>query len=183
MNEAQQKRKQSSDHIESEEAFESDGRHDNDVEREERAGDADVDDDEDIAMNNSSSESKKHAPVVRRENLRQLESMSLRKKLRFSNERPNNNNNNTKNNNHAKGSQRIESTESSDANGQAQYICPICNAVSPTQHEFTEHIRGHNNTDGNHNYTCQICFKVSSYRKLILRSPIDANSLSHFVIF
>lgn len=42
-----------------------------------------------------------------------------------------------------------------------QYKCPICGVISITQHDFTEHIRGHNNSDGSQNYTCQICFKVS----------------------
>lgn len=160
----------SSDHMESEEAFESDDRQkSDDDEREETAGDADVDEDDENG-NSAYKETKKHGHIVRRENLRQLESMSLRKKFRYSgggvatNDRmPNNNNNTNKNNNNSKGSQRIDSSENSDANGNvtsSQYVCPICNACSATQHEFTEHIRGHNNSDGSHNYTCQICFKV-----------------------
>ena len=55
---------------------------------------------------------------------------------------PNNNNNITNNNNIGK------------------YNCPICDAVSVTQHEFTEHIRSHNSSDDT-NFTCKICYKVS----------------------
>lgn len=153
----------STDHVESEEAFESDDRQkSDDDERDETAGDADVDEDDENG-NNSYKETKKHGHIVRRENLRQLDTMNLRKKFRYSsgNASATNNNNTNKNNNHSKGSLRIESSENSDANGN-QYVCPICNVCSATQHEFTEHIRGHNNADGSHNYTCQICFKVSA---------------------
>lgn len=151
-------RKHSSDHIESEEAFESDDRQENDDEQEEMAGDADVDEDDENGNNAASK--KQHSHIVRRENLRQLDTMNVRKKFRYSNNErlPNNNNITNKNNNHSKGSQRIDSSENSDS---TKYICPICNVESATQHEFTEHIRGHNNADGSHNYTCQICFKVN----------------------
>lgn len=157
-----------SDHNESEEAFESDERPENDSEdRDEADGDADVDDDDENG-NSEYGEPKKHGHIVRRENLRQLENsmMSMRKKFRYASniERMPNNNNSSKNNNNSKGSQRIDSSENSDANGNvttSQYSCPICGVCSATQHEFTEHIRGHNNSDGSHNYTCQICFKVS----------------------
>lgn len=152
------------DRNESEEAFESDERAETD-ERDEADGDADVDEDDDNA-NSEQDEANKHGHIVRRENLRQLENnvMSMRKKLRYSSnsERMPNNNNNNKSN--SKVSQRIEARESNDSNGNvksAQYSCPICGVCSPTQHEFTEHIRGHNNADGSHNYTCQICFKVN----------------------
>lgn len=43
------------------------------------------------------------------------------------------------------------------------YNCPICDAVSMTQHEYTEHIRSHNNADDTQNFTCKICFKVSIF--------------------
>lgn len=44
-----------------------------------------------------------------------------------------------------------------------KYVCPICDVISTTPHEFTAHIRGHNNdsSDDNQNYTCRICSKVS----------------------
>lgn len=140
--------------------------------------DADVEENE---TNNDSSNT-----IVRRENLRQLDNsmISLRKSFRFAannNERVSNNNNNNhhnnnnskstnnnncKTNNHSKRSQRIGSNENnsdgSNDNGKTtQYSCPICGVCSATQHDFTEHIRGHNNSDGSHNYTCQICFKVN----------------------
>lgn len=44
--------------------------------------------------------------------------------------------------------------------GEVKYSCPICDTVSTTQHEFTEHIRSHNNADDTQNFTCKICFKV-----------------------
>lgn len=143
--------------------------------------DADVEENE--AANNESSNA-----IVRRENLRQLDNsmISLRKSFRFaanSNERVSNNNNNNNNNNnsknannnnckpnnHSKRSQRIGSNENnsdgSNDNGKTtQYSCPICGVCSATQHDFTEHIRGHNNSDGSHNYTCQICFKVNQMK-------------------
>lgn len=130
--------------------------------QDETAGDADVDDEDDENGRNRPWQFGRLRPA--------LESMSLRKKFRYSagsgtgDRQPTNNNNTNKNNNNSKGSQRIDSSENSDANGNvtsSQYICPICNVCSATQHEFTEHIRGHNNSDGSHNYTCQICFKVS----------------------
>lgn len=44
-----------------------------------------------------------------------------------------------------------------------KYVCPICDVISTTPHDFTAHIRGHNNdsSDDNQNYTCRICSKVS----------------------
>lgn len=42
-----------------------------------------------------------------------------------------------------------------------KYICPICEEVSATPRDFTNHIRGHNNENGdNDNFTCKICGKV-----------------------
>lgn len=130
----------------------------------------DADHSEDNVEANTDS-SNAHGTIVRRENLRQLENsmISLRKSFRFADRVPpnnnNNNNNNFKSNNHSKRSQRIGSNENSDGsndNGKtSQYSCPICGVCSATQHDFTEHIRGHNNSDGSHNYTCQICFKVN----------------------
>lgn len=134
--------------------------------------------DADIEENESNNDSSN--TIVRRENLRHLENsmISLRKSFRFAannnervsnnnnnNNKSTNNNNNCKTNNHSKRSQRIGSNENSDGSNEngktTQYSCPICGVCSATQHDFTEHIRGHNNSDGSHNYTCQICFKVN----------------------
>lgn len=42
-----------------------------------------------------------------------------------------------------------------------KYVCPICDVVSATPHQFTNHIRCHNYTSGNtENFTCRICSKV-----------------------
>lgn len=44
-----------------------------------------------------------------------------------------------------------------------KYICPICEVVSATPHEFTNHIRCHNYSSGDtENFTCRICSKVRS---------------------
>lgn len=51
-------------------------------------------------------------------------------------------------------------TITNGSKGDVKYSCPICNTVSTTQHEFTEHIRSHNNADDTQNFTCKICFKV-----------------------
>lgn len=43
-----------------------------------------------------------------------------------------------------------------------KYVCPICDVVSATPHEFTNHIRCHNYSSGDtENFTCRICSKVS----------------------
>lgn len=43
-----------------------------------------------------------------------------------------------------------------------KYVCPICEVVSATPHEFTTHIRCHNYASGDtENFTCRICSKVS----------------------
>lgn len=42
------------------------------------------------------------------------------------------------------------------------YACPICGIMSDTQHDFTQHIRGHNSLNDYGNFTCQICHKVRS---------------------
>lgn len=51
-------------------------------------------------------------------------------------------------------------TITNGSKGEVKYSCPICDTVSTTQHEFTEHIRSHNNADDTQNFTCKICFKV-----------------------
>lgn len=55
-----------------------------------------------------------------------------------------------------------ESTSTINRND-SRHICPICGVKSETQHDFTEHIRGHNSMDDTQNFTCQICHKVSSF--------------------
>lgn len=43
-----------------------------------------------------------------------------------------------------------------------KYMCPICDVVSQTAHQFTNHIRCHNYASGHtENFTCRICSKVS----------------------
>lgn len=98
-------------------------------------------------------------------------------------ESQNNSFNNNKNNNHeekqAEKDERLYSsgnnnttenatTEENKANSDAKtvkYVCPICDVISTTPHEFTAHIRGHNNdsSDDNQNYTCRICSKASFF--------------------
>lgn len=108
---------------------------------------------------------------LRRENLRQLETnmMIMRKKFRFSMPNKNNNNNLQYNYDKMDGINRIHADSNDNVNLNSdpadrqgvKYSCPICEKISLTQHEFTEHIRSHNNTDDSQNFTCQICFKVS----------------------
>lgn len=64
--------------------------------------------------------------------------------------------------------QRLNSSGNNNTNKSSdmkivKYVCPICDVISTTPHEFTAHIRGHNNdsSDDNQNYTCRICSKVS----------------------
>ncbi|KAJ6638186.1 Ras-responsive element-binding protein 1 [Pseudolycoriella hygida] len=64
------------------------------------------------------------------------------------------------------------SPESTSTNN--RYACPICGVVSDTQHDFTEHIRGHNSMDDAQNFTCQICHKVLSSS-----SSLDRHVLVH----
>lgn len=145
----------------------------------------DGDDDDDDEHQYRSKEFK-HQNFVRRENLRQLEAnmMSMRKKYRLSIP-PGKNNNNINNNGQydiekfhplvgrfpASVMAAVESPElhhgiidaNENGNGnkaEVKYSCPICDTVSTTQHEFTEHIRSHNNADDTQNFTCKICFKV-----------------------
>ncbi|XP_073827942.1 zinc finger protein pebbled [Musca autumnalis] len=56
-----------------------------------------------------------------------------------------------------------------------KYVCPICDVVSATPHQFTNHIRCHNYTSGNtENFTCRICSKVLSSA-----SSLDRHVLVH----
>ncbi|KAF5298720.1 hypothetical protein FQR65_LT09589 [Abscondita terminalis] len=47
-----------------------------------------------------------------------------------------------------------------------KYLCPICEIMLTSQHEFTVHIRSHNNEtevqESEKGFTCRICFKVLS---------------------
>lgn len=151
---------QTHDHNDSEENFESDDRPDN---YEEMEGD---DDDDETKVDTNSKHTRKLRHVVRRENLRQLENsiMVMRKKNRYSNNfrmAALNNKNNSNNTQYTTYDKDNGETAASNDNSKSQYCCPICGVNSPTQHEFTEHIRGHNNADGNQNFTCRICFKVN----------------------
>lgn len=141
------------DHIESEENLESDDRADNEE------IDADEDEEEAAQPLDNIIHTRKLRNVVRRENLRQLDNsiMVMRKKSRYTNNYRMNaaNKNNGNNTQYDNGE-----TGPANDNTKTQYCCPICGVNSPTQHEFTEHIRGHNNADGNQNFTCRICFKV-----------------------
>ncbi|XP_055844594.1 ras-responsive element-binding protein 1 [Episyrphus balteatus] len=56
-----------------------------------------------------------------------------------------------------------------------KYLCPICEVVSATPHEFTNHIRCHNYSSGDtENFTCRICSKVLSSA-----SSLDRHVLVH----
>ncbi|XP_017778175.1 PREDICTED: ras-responsive element-binding protein 1-like isoform X2 [Nicrophorus vespilloides] len=59
-----------------------------------------------------------------------------------------------------------------------KYFCPICETMLTSQHEFTLHIRCHNNDtetqDPEKGYTCKICFKVLSSS-----SSLDRHVLVH----
>lgn len=59
-------------------------------------------------------------------------------------------------------------TLTNGSKGEVKYSCPICDTVSTTQHEFTEHIRSHNNADDTQNFTCKICFKVRTYSRVVV---------------
>ncbi|CAH1163646.1 unnamed protein product [Phaedon cochleariae] len=59
-----------------------------------------------------------------------------------------------------------------------KYLCPICEKMLTSQHEFTLHIRSHNNEsevqDVEKGYTCRICSKVLSSS-----SSLDRHVLVH----
>ncbi|XP_053948919.1 uncharacterized protein LOC128857268 [Anastrepha ludens] len=56
-----------------------------------------------------------------------------------------------------------------------KFVCTICDVVSATRHEFTNHIRCHNYASGDtENYTCAICSKVLSSA-----SSLDRHVLVH----
>ncbi|XP_030754430.1 uncharacterized protein LOC115881178 [Sitophilus oryzae] len=59
-----------------------------------------------------------------------------------------------------------------------KFVCPICDKMLTTQHQFTLHIRSHNNEtedqDSDKGYTCKICHKVLSSS-----SSLDRHVLVH----
>ncbi|XP_067641284.1 ras-responsive element-binding protein 1 [Eurosta solidaginis] len=56
-----------------------------------------------------------------------------------------------------------------------KFVCTICEVVSATRHQFTNHIRCHNYASGDtENYTCAICSKVLSSA-----SSLDRHVLVH----
>lgn len=55
-----------------------------------------------------------------------------------------------------------------------KYLCPICETMLTSQHEFTLHIRSHNNNSDDDGFTCRICFKVLSSS-----SSLDRHVLVH----
>lgn len=55
-----------------------------------------------------------------------------------------------------------------------KYLCPICETMLTSQHEFTLHIRSHNNNSEEDGFTCRICFKVLSSS-----SSLDRHVLVH----
>lgn len=116
--------------------------------------------------------------TVRRANLRQLMDKMLQKKILTA----------TRNNNYSSEENLNASLEASESFGnendatkaseETKYVCPICETVSTTQHEFTNHIRNHNNirdsSDDGTSFTCRICSKVLSSA-----SSLDRHVLVH----
>lgn len=125
-------------------------------------------------INSDREESDYRQDMVFRGNLRRLEDSMFRNHYRLS--LPNRNNNNhfykmdgspTRNNRSESFSDTNDnmhsSPESTSTNNRNdnRYACPLCPVVSDTQHDFSEHIRGHNSIDDAQNFTCKICHKVS----------------------
>lgn len=116
--------------------------------------------------------------IVRRDNLSQLMDKMLQKKIM----------NAAKNNNYSSEENLNASLETSESYGnendsskasdETKYVCPICETVSTTQHDFTNHIRNHNNirdsSDDGTSFTCRICSKVLSSA-----SSLDRHVLVH----
>ncbi|XP_069676084.1 ras-responsive element-binding protein 1-like [Periplaneta americana] len=70
--------------------------------------------------------------------------------------------------------------EESCGESEMKYLCPICNAALSTQHDFTLHIRSHNNDSADEavaclkTFTCKICSKALSSS-----SSLDRHVLVH----
>lgn len=128
--------------------------------------------------------------IVRRDNLRQLMDKMLQKKIMSTAARNHNNNNISSNHNSEDNVNSNHDVAESDNNTTrtqqgatkddtvTKYVCPICDVVSTTQHDFTNHIRNHNNmrdsSDDGSSFTCRICSKVLSSA-----SSLDRHVLVH----
>ncbi|KAF5298851.1 hypothetical protein FQA39_LY11663 [Lamprigera yunnana] len=57
-------------------------------------------------------------------------------------------------------------SRSNNSTPDRKYVCPICEIMLTSQHEFTIHIRSHNNEtevqESEKGFTCRICYKVLS---------------------
>lgn len=126
----------------------------------------------------SSTETSKSNQAIRRDNLSQL--MDKLKQKKFMSSPKNNNHSSEENLNSASLENDHESSKqaSSGVGDETKYICPICETVSLTQHDFTNHIRNHNNmrdsSDDGTSFTCRICSKVLSSA-----SSLDRHVLVH----
>lgn len=120
---------------------------------------------------------------VRRDNLRQLMDKMLQKKILTAAQ--NNNNNSSEENLNGSSLDLADNCHSDNEhknsatiNDGTKYVCPICETISLTQHEFTTHIRNHNNmrdaSDDSTTFTCRICSKVLSSA-----SSLDRHVLVH----
>lgn len=131
--------------------------------------------------NETSTETKSSAQdkeaIARRDNLRHLMDKMLQKKIMSA----------AKNNNYSSEENLNASVEASESftseattkpAEDTKYVCPICETVSTTQHDFTNHIRNHNNirdsSDDGTSFTCRICSKVLSSA-----SSLDRHVLVH----
>ncbi|KAJ8935424.1 hypothetical protein NQ314_012844 [Rhamnusium bicolor] len=79
----------------------------------------------------------------------------------------------------SKNSEHCDTDNRSDCSSpERKYVCPICDRMLTSQHEFTLHIRSHNNEnevqDTEKGYTCRICMKVLSSS-----SSLDRHVLVH----
>lgn len=110
-----------------------------------------------------------HNDVIRRNNVRKMMDDILKRFLPGSTHLNNNNNNNVKIESapsppsNQTSSQQLNQSGNNNSSESVKYVCPICDVISTTPHEFSVHIRGHNNdsSDDNQSYTCRICSKVS----------------------
>ncbi|RZC38419.1 ras-responsive element-binding protein 1, partial [Asbolus verrucosus] len=83
----------------------------------------------------------------------------------------------TNNSNTTTNSENCDADDRSDCSSpERKYVCPICETVLTSQHEFTLHIRSHNNESEvqEKGFACRICFKVLSSS-----SSLDRHVLVH----
>ncbi|CRK87337.1 CLUMA_CG001139, isoform A [Clunio marinus] len=113
--------------------------------------------------------------IDRRDNLQQLMDKMLQKKIRSAAKTNFSSDENLNFNHEGSESNENDVTKNSD---DTKYVCPICDTVSTTQHDFTNHIRNHNNmrdsSDDGSSFTCRICSKVLSSA-----SSLDRHVLVH----